>query len=402
MFTLQGKRILILSPQNWGKMFVSKHHYAIELARRGNTVYFLDPPEQGNSNLGEPVRVTAMPGTTPVHHSGMQPDAGNLYLVRHKLWFPYILKFHALPLFHAGMRRHLKKVLKAIGEPIDIVWSFDLGNLYPLKYFPRVPLKIFHPVDEPLNPAAFESARGADVIFSVTTEILDKYKQFGLPAYFINHGVGTDFLPPDGTAARRRPGPVRIGFSGNLLRNDIDRPTFLQIVRENPAVQFECWGSYKDGESNIGGVTNDETRQFIAGLQSSSNVVLHGPVPSDRLAKEIHGMDGFLICYDIKKDQSAGTNYHKVMEYMSTGKVIVSNNITTYRHRPDLVQMIPGREDNQELPALFRRVAAECDEFNSPELISKRIAFARDNTYQRQVQRIEAVLDQLASSEKQV
>ncbi len=66
------------------------------------------------------------------------------------------------------MRRHLKKLLKTIGEPIDIVWSFDLGNLYPFTFFTRVPRKVFHPVDEPLNPAAIDSAKGADVIFSVT------------------------------------------------------------------------------------------------------------------------------------------------------------------------------------------------------------------------------------------
>ncbi len=388
-------------------MFVSKHHYAIELARRGNTVYFLDPPEQGESDLREPVNITPL------------PDAGNLFLVRHKLWFPYKLKFHALPLFHAGMRGHLKKILKTIGEPIDIVWSFDLGNLYPLTYFTGVPRKIFHPVDEPLNPPAIASARGADVIFSVTAEILAKYKQYGLPAQFINHGVGADFLASGGAlstagdsaagalsfagdnAGSGRPGLVRIGFSGNLLRNDIDRPTFLQIVRENPAVRFECWGSYKDRESNIGGVANDETRQFIAGLQASSNVVLHGPVPSGRLAKEIHGMDGFLICYDIKKDQSGGTNYHKVMEYMSTGKVIISNNITTYKDRPELVVMTAERDHNRELPALFTQVIARLDQYNAPAAQLTRAGFARDNTYSKQVDRIQAHLESIFPGRQQ-
>ena len=387
MPALQDKTILILSPQNWGKMFVSKHHYAIELARRGNKVFFLDPPEQGDTDLKSAVEVTAL------------PDASNLFLVRHKLFFPYLLKFHALPLFHFGMRLHLRKVLKAIGTPIDIIWSFDLGNLYPLKYFTGVTCKIFHPVDEPLVPVAIASAKGADVIFSVTTEILEKYQEFGIPSHFINHGVSADFLKPTDFPAtadesEARTGPLRIGFSGNLLRGDLDRKIFLQIIRENPAIHFECWGSYKDGQSNIGGVANTDTQKFANDLLVLPNVILHGPVPSDRLAKDIRHMDGFLICYDINKDQSRGTNYHKIMEYISTGKVIISNNVTTYKKQPDLIQMTVSREDNLQLPALFRKVISELEYFNSPDLKARRISFAGNNSYGRQLERIEAILDQ--------
>ncbi len=379
MPALQHKNILILSPQNWGRMFVSKHHYAVGLARLGNKVFFLDPPEQGTSDLSSGIEIKSL------------PDAENLFLIRHKLWFPYVLKFHAMPVFHAGMRLHLKKVLKAIGEPIDIIWSFDLGNLYPFKFFGGVERRIFHPVDEPLIPQAIESARGADVIFSVTTEILEKYNKFGIPSHFINHGVSENFLaqaPSDGAGGDA----VRIGFSGNLLRSDVDRDTFLQIVRENPAILFECWGSYKDGQSNIGGSADNDTQKFIEILLALHNVTLHGPVSSEKLAREIHRMDGFLICYDVQKDQSKGTNYHKVMEYISTGKVIISNNVTTYRQQPDLVQMVESREDNRQLPALFRKVTSELAYHNSPDLQTKRIRFARDNSYGRQLERIEAIL----------
>lgn len=386
MHELQNKTILVLSPQSWGKLFVSKHHYAVELAKRGNRVYFLDPPEQGRSGLRTAVDIQPL------------PDANGLFLVRHKLWFPYILKFHALPLFHAGMRWHIRRVLASIGAPIDVVWSFDIGNLYPWSFFPGVKFKVFHPVDEPLTAEAIASAKGADVIFSVTTEILEKYKQFNIPGHFINHGVAEHFLALAGEPDRS--GPVKIGFAGNLLREDLDREVFLQIVRENPAVQFECWGSYKDGQSNIGGVSNSGTSAFIESLLASQNVKLHGPVGSGELARQISDMDAFLICYDVKKDQSKGTNYHKIMEFISTGKVVVSNNVTTYRQRPDLVQMVESRENNDQLPALFRKVVGALDRYNSRELRDKRRAFARDNSYVRQIDRIETILDQAEAQRK--
>lgn len=103
-------------------------------------------------------------------------------------------------------------------------------------------------------------------------------------------------------------------------------------------------------------------------------------------------MDGFLICYDIHKDQSGGTNYHKIMEYLSTGMVIVSNNVTTYRDRPELVRMIAEREHNRQLPALFKETIANIALYNSPDARLGRIRFAHDNTYDKQLERIERLL----------
>jgi len=375
MLTLDNKTILILSPQNWGKMFLSKHHYAIELARRGNRVYFLDPPETGSTELPSSVVIAPVDGLD------------NLFLVRHKLWFPYNLKFHVLPVFHAGMKWHVRSILKAIGRPIDIIWSFDLGNLYPLRFFRKVPLKVFHPVDEPLNKVAIDAAEGADLIFSVTREILEKYEAFKAPRIFINHGVTEDFLLPasSGYSVGK---PVRVGLSGNLVRPDIDRPTLLQIISENPEVIFECWGSYSFNQSNIGGSDDRGTVDFITSLQSRPNVVLHGAVSTKTLAQQIRLMDAFLICYDINKDQSKGTNYHKIMEYLSTGKVIISNNVTTYKDMPALLQMTEERDNNHKLPQLFRAVIGDLAAHNSESCRQARIAFARDNLYCKQLERI--------------
>lgn len=355
-------------------MFVSKHHYAIELAKRGNKVYFLNPPQK-KLNRREKVLIS---------QSELQE---NLYLIYHRLSFPYNLKFHFIRFFHTLMHVHVKKIVKLIESEIDITWSFDLGNLYPFSFFPDKSFKIFHPVDEPLNKTAINSAKGADVIFSVTKEILEKYSDYKVPKHFINHGIADDFIKTEITA--EGDGKVRVGFSGNLLRNDIDRKIFLQIIKENPEVIIECWGSYNLLEGNIGGVEDDETMSFIHQLQQYKNVILHGVVPVALLATELLRMDAFLICYDIEKDQSKGTNYHKVMEYISTGKVIISNNITTFAEKPELVEMVMERDTNKKLPELFKAVTENLSVYNSAELQNKRLAFANDNTYKKQIDRID-------------
>src|SRR4030081_3223301 len=100
-FTLKNKTILLISPQGWGPMFLSKHHYAIELAKRGNTIYFLNPPGEGHDSKNS-VRITPL------------PDAEGLYLVTHQLFFPYNLKFHAIGIFHWLMKWQIKKIIKTI------------------------------------------------------------------------------------------------------------------------------------------------------------------------------------------------------------------------------------------------------------------------------------------------
>lgn len=374
---LKNKTILILSPQSWGKMFLSKHHYAIELAKYGNKVYFLNPPHFQND----------LPAITLKRDTCIP----NLVIVDHRISFPYALKFHWIGLFHFFMKFHVKKILRKIGEPIDIVWSFDLGDLYPFAQFPSKCIRIFHPVDEPLNKTAIDSGKGAQIIFSVTNEILEKYTMYTAPRYFINHGLSAEFAQYcDG--GWQRSTQLRVGLSGNWTRPDVDTDCLLQVIKNHPDIRFEFWGSYKQKDSNIGGNNDTGINNFIQQLQRFSNVVLHGPISSSQLSGELQHMDAFLICYDVQRDQSKGTNYHKVMEYLSTGKVIVSNNITTYSKEKDLVEMVAERTHNKSLPLLFGNVVKEIDKYNAAPLRKKRCAFALENTYTKQVERIEKLL----------
>jgi hypothetical protein len=375
MQLLREQVILILSPQSWGKMFISKHHYAFELAKAGNTVCFLNPPNSDHKKR----RLTIE------EHQEIK----NLFIVDHQLSFPYNLRFHVPQLFHYLMRRHMKQLLKNINMEVDIVWSFDLNHLYPFNIFPKTVKKIFHPVDEPLTTGSINAAKDADVILSVTEEILSKYKIYSTPKFHVKHGIASLFLEQQALTANSE---IHIGISGNLLREDIDRSILLRIIQENPSIVFECWGSYNSGASNIGGISNQGTDQFINDLRSFSNVILHGAVSFQKLASEVQRMDGFLICYDVNKDQSRGTNYHKVMEYLATGKVIISNNISSYKNFPELVQMVEERNNNNALPKLFTSVISNLDQHNAEDRQHYRRLFASENTYAKQIARIDTIL----------
>jgi len=376
---LSGKNILLISPQPWGGLFVSKHHYAVALARRGNNVFFLCPIPL-ESNQSAKVKIVPVPGYK------------RLFLIEHKLWFPFQIKFHFKGLFDVLMGLHLKRILRTVKKEFDIVWSFDLGDYFPFRFFSEKVLCVFHPVDEPLNQTAFDASQGSQVIFSVTPDILAKYQSNSAPKFLINHGVDDVFFNQEVGIRKNLLGDIiSIGFSGNLRRKDIDRSVFLDIVRFNKKLRFECFGSYALSDNNP---DRDDisTDAFIADLNKEPNVILHGLLTPEQLAAAYQKMDAFLICYDVSKDQSAGTNYHKVLEFLSSGKIVVSNNITAYSDRPDLVQMVSERNDNQQLSSLFTQVVAHLSEFNSENLMKQRIAYAGENRYDFQIDKIESIL----------
>lgn len=378
---LRNKVILVISPQEWGKMLLSKHHYALELAKAGNIVYFLNPPD--------------VTGQLPFNSIVTEQSTlnSNLFMIRHRLYFPYILKFKAISVFHVLMKPHVKRILKKIGKKVDILWSFDLGNLYPFRLFPDNMLKVFHPVDEPLTKQAIIAAHGARIVFSVTHEILDKYKPYNVPREFVNHGVSEDFLASLPQNHYQPAQAVKVGYAGNMLRPDMDRSTLLTIIRDNPKTEFHFFGSYQAKDTNIGGDESESAQVFINNLKDASNVSLHGVLNQQQLAAAYAAMDAFLVCYDIKKDQSKGTNYHKLMEYLATGRVIISNNITTYNDKPELIMMTKERENNDSLPALFKSIINNIADYNSAPSQDTRRRFASANTYSRQLSRISELLE---------
>jgi hypothetical protein len=355
-------------------MFVSKHHYALELAKRGNTVFFVNPPEI-KMKWKHPIII---------ENSDIHQD---LFIVKHHLFFPYNIKFHIPTLFHSLMSFHIRQLIKSTNAEIDILWSFDLGNIYPFKFFPRHFLKIFHPVDEPLNQSALNSAHGADVIFTVTPEILKKYHEVHLPGLNINHGLSPEFNHK--TPYQNESGLVHVGFSGNLLREDIDREIFLKIISQNKNVIFECWGSYNLRDANLSGSKDQATLSFIKKLESCENVLLHGAVNAITLSEGLNRMHAFLICYDVLRDQSKGTNYHKILEYLSTGKIVISNYVSNYEDKPNLVQMVEEKDTNASLPALFCKVVHSLDYYNSVELKKARRNYAFQFFYPLQLDKIE-------------
>jgi glycosyltransferase involved in cell wall biosynthesis len=164
-------------------------------------------------------------------------------------------------------------------------------------------------------------------------------------------------------------------------------------VTEAADAEFHFWGPYQISEGDeIESAA--ESREFVRFLQHAPNVILHGPVASDVLAAGMRDIDCFVLSYSLHSTESDRSNSHKILEYLSTGQVVVSSRISSYAGREDLLRM-PAGDDDSELPGLLRDTLSRLDEFNAPPLRGIRQAFALDNTYPKQVDRIRQALQSL-------
>ena len=86
-------------------------------------------------------------------------------------------------------------------------------------------------------------------------------------------------------------------------------------------------------------------------LGSAKNVKLHGFVSAEKLAHAYREMDGFLLCYKPDYKDYHAENSHKVFEYLSTGKVMVSTYLSIYEGN-ELINM-SGKDKNEDLVEVF-------------------------------------------------
>lgn len=367
MNTSNKKLIVIFSPQDWGHIQISKHHYALELAK-DNTVLFITAPEK---NLGLAYNFINVAGTS-------------IQLLRYEIPIPYLLKFKWPYLYKQASERRLKNLLSETFQDIELCIDFGCYNFLGNLNFVKAKNKIFFPVDDHQNLKI--CLRGADKFYTVSTNVFEKFKAKGYSGIFVNHGLGASFaarairnleMANKHTNAQKK---IRIAYSGNLFIPFLDIPVISKVIRENPEVEFHFFGSSEYNSANCLHV------QWFDFLQNSQNLKLRGFLNNDDLAEELNEMDGCILCYRPDYVNYHGENSHKVLEYLSTGKVLVSTYLSLYAES-DLLIMSP-KDRNDLFPDLFKTVINNLDRCNSEEMREKRMKFALDNTYKKQIERI--------------
>jgi hypothetical protein len=387
---LTGKTILVISPAEWGEVMVSKHHYAMELVHAGNRVLYLNPP------LGAGNRI----GVDAVH------EMAGLELVTFTPRTPLRLRFHARRLYDFLMRRDIRRLMKTLATPVDLVWCFD-PNLYSdLRVFGGS-FNIFHPVDEIRERHQAEVAKSADLGLCVSESIRRTLLRAQPNSHKIGHGLARPFavnavaeiarLGDAVQSAGALPAPLRVGYVGNLRIPGLDRTTLRTIIESHPRIIFEFWGPFTNSTSSE---SIDEVDAFIQFLSMAENVELHGPRTPDAVAAQFGRCDAFIVCYDRHVEPNQGSNAHKILEYLSTGKVVISSHVSEYAGRHGILEMPAADDPPDTFVAVFDNTISALQTLNSDARRIARLRLALDNTYEKQLERIDSLISRTVESRR--
>lgn len=381
-FRFEHKVIWIISPQPWGKLKVSKHHYALTLAEKGNKVFFIEPPTLNVKGI----EISAV------------EENSRLSIVRYR---PVFRGQRFLPSFVYNMllRKQIRLLQNALGGKPEILWCFHHDLFLNLKWF-GASLNIFHLVDLYHNKNIPPELFTADMCIAVSPTIAEQIRPCGKPVFFINHGLNENFAD----YARKQmqqpaqpsvTGKLKIGYIGNLMQEALDRETMKSIISSHPEIRFVFWGPYEAGkDNNLGEFLFDVVFDFIDFLKRSPNVILRGSCPPHQILDEVNEVDLFWICWKIGISRIwDGSNSHKILEYLSTGKPVVSHFVETYK--ASALLYMATTTNNEDYVKIFNQVVDIIVRGEDPVLAKERRLFAMDNTYHKQIDRIEKHIDQM-------
>ncbi|WMN12183.1 glycosyltransferase [Marivirga salinae] len=353
-----NKNILIISPESWEHIFVSKHHYAVHLAKKSNRVFFLNPPS-GKFGYEE-------------------TEFDNVYSIQYR-GFLKGLRFLPSFLQKIIIRKKIKYLQNQLKANFDIIWSFDNSVFFDFSSLSKNVFCISHIVDLNQDFNTKIAARTADLCIGVNQKIVNRLRKHNSNTILIPHGVqifGNKFDEID-LAGKNR---IKAIYMGNLSMPHIDWELLLQIVLTHPFVDFIL----------IGGGKNTNSNTVKSNVLEKSNVFLTGKISADKIPSYLKKSDILLSIYD----ETYATNYatpHKMMEYFSSGKMIISTWISEYEQQFKEGIILMTKNQNEFLRK-FNLVVENLEEWNSSDKILKRQNFASKFTYDMQIEKIEKLL----------
>lgn len=353
---LEEKNILLISPEPWSDMKVSKHHYAEHLAKK-NKVFFLNPPG---------------------HTFEQQKESDQLFILNYKSKFKGLQR---LPQWISArlIKLEYDRLQENVGVKFDVVWNFDPSRFFNFSKIDA--LKICHIVDWNQKFQRKTLAKTADICFSTSSYLQEELGRFNKHSYFINHGYAkrkvVDIDLPDQQDQR-----LKAGYIGNLNIKYLDWSLIHQVVANHPEVLFYLIGPYdlRAGEENLRMVYQLENTRFL------------GKIHSELIPSYLAKMDLLFLAYKADMYPKQLANPHKMLEYLGSGKPIVSTFTKAYEDQLSSIAMGEKKKD------FFQIFADTCKIENEPKKISKsdmRIKLTKANSYEQQIKRIITYINKL-------
>jgi glycosyltransferase involved in cell wall biosynthesis len=355
---LKDKRILIISPEPWNFISLSKHRFAIALARLGNAVFFLNPP--GDRSVCEPV-----------------DKHKNLFVIDYQ---SAVRGLNHFPTFLTTFiwKKEARKIERIAGGEFDIIWSFDPYRFQQTLVF-QTTYSIYYSADVHRDKKLENRIAGtADLVLSPSSTILDSIPEGKNRRLKVTHGVDDEFFKtPRPHFSMPGKNSAKAGFSGNLLIEFLDRELLLDVVSMFPDVDFVFAGNGPENQND-----------FLQRLSSLENVFLVGRLSGEEFVAFLNSCTLLLLTY------VPTLNSHKILEYLSTGKPIVSTPIEEYQTMSEDDHLILFAKTREEFLHFMREIVTE-GKYTDPRLQNRRRAFAESKKYSSILKIIDNTLEEL-------
>jgi glycosyltransferase involved in cell wall biosynthesis len=183
-------------------------------------------------------------------------------------------------------------------------------------------------------------------------------------------------LPP---ATRNLQPATRIGYSGHVSSR-LDLPLLREIALTRPD-----WTLVFAGSEWAAGCAEE-----LRALKALPNVYFMGLLPVEEVPRFIAGCDVCLIPYRVN-DETRAISSLKLYEYLAAGRPVVSAPVPAAEEHAAVVRLAGG-----EVASWLEQIEAALQERDDPAQIAARQAVAAENTWDRRVGQIEALLASLA------
>ena len=366
---LNKKNVLIISPNFWGNVHITKHHYSLEIHKLGANIFYLNPPSR---NLGGFMKITEI--------------FKNFKIIDFQLHIPGRIKYYFPRLYYYYMSLTVKRISALANN--DIFLSIDFSRDLPFSltktnYF-NAKHKIFFQVDNPHIDYINKSKNISDMYFSISENILNIINKGNKYHYCLGHSVSSDFFSNDIIINKYNSSSLNIGYVGNLFMDNIDYDTIIELVKENKGMNFHFIGpnEVKSQNNNLGIQQNNIKN--IRTLKAQNNTIFHGVLYKEKLVQLLRKLDAMFLCYhEFGMHPVAPVNSHKILEFLALGKVVISNYFEDYNpYNNDLIFMPKKNHTSAQYIKKFKLVVDDLHKFNKEHLIKKRSDFAKKRTYE--------------------
>ena len=368
--------IVLLSTADWDNPFwTNKQHVAVELARRGHRVLYVDSlglrrPSASARDARRILRRVRKAIRAPLE-------------VREGLWVwsPLALPLHGTPLGravnHWMLERGLDARLRSLAMRRDWLWTYNplSSRLLDVTSFRRC---IYHCVDEisaqPGMPAAAlreseqELTRAADLVFTTSRALTESRSAWNPNTHYFpnvadyehfNTATAPETRVPEDLARIPRP---RLGFVGAISGYKVDFELLRAIATAHPEWSIVLIGSVGEGDPWTD----------AAMLRGLSNLHLLGPRPYATLPGYLKGFDVALLPNRINAYTDSMFPM-KLFEYLAAGIPVVGVALKAVREYSDVIDLAPS-------PSVFIEAIAAVLAGRAPPLAA-RLASAKRHTY---------------------